>query len=172
MDDAHTSSLMTIGLLVSILIWFAYVVVRVETCNTLAVSSATLLLLPSLTLLRPIFQWYSTIRPDSSSSMKDKDIRQKKTLLLDLDETLVHSTIKQPPRYHFRLQVTLTKIPTEFFVIKRPFVDKFLAQVRQEVHFFSYPLQRAPNVSFPFSCPRISSDRCANGIQCTYLPQE
>lgn len=100
----------------------------------------------SLTSVCGIFQWYSTIRPDSSSTFKENDIKHKKTLLLDLDETLVHSTIKQPPSYHFRLKVMLTKIPTEFFVIKRPFVDKFLAQVREKT---------LPSIR-PHFCPNLT----------------
>lgn len=63
---------------------------------------------------------------------------KRKTLVLDLDETLIHShhdgVVRQmvkpgtPP--DFVLKVTIDRQPVRFFVHKRPHVDYFLDVVR------------------------------------------
>eukprot|EP01113_Clastostelium_recurvatum_P050916 TRINITY_DN976_c0_g1_i1.p1 TRINITY_DN976_c0_g1~~TRINITY_DN976_c0_g1_i1.p1 ORF type:complete len:308 (-),score=67.95 TRINITY_DN976_c0_g1_i1:208-1131(-) len=55
----------------------------------------------------------------------------RKTLILDLDETLVHSTVKPVHVYHMTVDVTLEGVQCTFYVIKRPHVDAFLQQVAQ-----------------------------------------
>eukprot|EP01112_Ceratiomyxa_fruticulosa_P007870 TRINITY_DN2048_c0_g2_i1.p1 TRINITY_DN2048_c0_g2~~TRINITY_DN2048_c0_g2_i1.p1 ORF type:complete len:294 (-),score=66.49 TRINITY_DN2048_c0_g2_i1:226-1107(-) len=57
--------------------------------------------------------------------------QKKKTLILDLDETLVHSTIKPVSTYHMTVDVVLEGVQCTFFVIKRPHVDSFLQQVAE-----------------------------------------
>ncbi|KAG6385286.1 hypothetical protein SASPL_154118 [Salvia splendens] len=53
---------------------------------------------------------------------------QKHTIFLDLDETLIHSTAAAPPeRYDFVVRPVIDGQKTEFYVLKRPFVDEFLA---------------------------------------------
>lgn len=54
---------------------------------------------------------------------------KKKTLLLDLDETLIHSTLKLPERYDFKMRVNIAGVPRNFYVIKRPHLDHFLQKV-------------------------------------------
>lgn len=52
----------------------------------------------------------------------------KGTIFLDLDETLVHSTATVPPeRYDFVVRPVIDGEKSEFYVLKRPFVDEFLA---------------------------------------------
>lgn len=52
----------------------------------------------------------------------------KNTIFLDLDETLVHSTASIPPeRYDFVVRPVIEGEKAEFYVLKRPFVDEFLA---------------------------------------------
>lgn len=60
---------------------------------------------------------------------------QKKTLVLDLDETLIHShhdsmprtnTVKPGTPHDFIVKVTIDRHPVRFFVHKRPHVDFFL----------------------------------------------
>lgn len=52
----------------------------------------------------------------------------KNTIFLDLDETLVHSTASIPPeRYDFVVRPVIDGEKAEFYVLKRPFVDEFLA---------------------------------------------
>lgn len=59
---------------------------------------------------------------------------QRKTLVLDLDETLIHShhnamprnTVKPGTPHDFTVKVTIDRHPVRFFVHKRPHVDYFL----------------------------------------------
>ncbi|XP_065186974.1 CTD nuclear envelope phosphatase 1 homolog [Sycon ciliatum] len=57
----------------------------------------------------------------------------RKTLVLDLDETLIHSHLDgQPMKYSqpdFVIRVMIHRHPVRFFVHKRPHVDYFLEQV-------------------------------------------
>ena len=62
---------------------------------------------------------------------------QRKTLVLDLDETLIHSfhdgvlrqTVKPGTPADFIFRVTIDRHPVRFFVHKRPHVDFFLEVV-------------------------------------------
>ncbi|EDS40033.1 dullard protein [Culex quinquefasciatus] len=64
---------------------------------------------------------------------------QRKTLVLDLDETLIHShhdamprnTVKPGTPHDFTVKVTIDRHPVRFFVHKRPHVDYFLDIVSQ-----------------------------------------
>jgi CTD nuclear envelope phosphatase 1 len=68
-----------------------------------------------------------------------EDFLPKKILVLDLDETLIHShhdglprvvTIKPMGTPDFIIPVEIDKHPVRFFVYKRPHVDYFLEIVR------------------------------------------
>jgi len=50
----------------------------------------------------------------------------KKTLILDLDETLVHSSFKFIPNVDIILPIEIEGRNCEIFVLKRPGVDEFL----------------------------------------------
>jgi len=54
--------------------------------------------------------------------------RGKKCLVLDLDETLVHSSF-QPIECSFQVPIVIDGIRHEVYVLKRPFVDEFLKSV-------------------------------------------
>ncbi|CAI9755185.1 unnamed protein product [Fraxinus pennsylvanica] len=57
---------------------------------------------------------------------------EKKTIFLDLDETLVHSKPNPPPeKYDFIVRPVLDGEKVEFYVLKRPFVDEFLEFLSQ-----------------------------------------
>jgi len=56
---------------------------------------------------------------------------KRKTLILDLDETLVHSTIQLVHHHHFTVEVEIDAMPCTFYVIKRPHVDAFLKKVAE-----------------------------------------
>ena len=66
-------------------------------------------------------------------------IVKRKVLVLDLDETLIHSfhdgvarqTVKPGTPPDFILKVTIDRHPVRFFVHKRPHVDFFLEMVSQ-----------------------------------------
>ncbi|EGG23322.1 dullard-like phosphatase domain containing protein [Cavenderia fasciculata] len=55
----------------------------------------------------------------------------KKTLILDLDETLVHSTLTPVNHHHLTVNVTVEDVACTFYVIKRPHVDYFLERVAE-----------------------------------------
>jgi len=56
---------------------------------------------------------------------------KRKTLILDLDETLVHSTIKPVTHHHITVNVMIDGVACTFYVIKRPHVDAFLKKVSE-----------------------------------------
>jgi CTD nuclear envelope phosphatase 1 len=51
---------------------------------------------------------------------------RRKTLVLDLDETLVHSQFKRTAHCDIRLDVSEERFSTVFYVSKRPYLDVFL----------------------------------------------
>lgn len=52
---------------------------------------------------------------------------KKKTIFLDLDETLVHFKPELPPeKYNFIVRPVFDGEKVEFYVLRRPFVDEFL----------------------------------------------
>jgi len=57
------------------------------------------------------------------------DIVGKKCLVLDLDETLVHSSFKPIPNPDFIIPVEIEDQVHKVYVVKRPGVDKFLEQL-------------------------------------------
>ncbi|XP_042064509.1 probable C-terminal domain small phosphatase [Salvia splendens] len=58
---------------------------------------------------------------------------RKNTIFLDLDETLVHSTSTVPPeRYDFVVRPVIDGEKSEFYVLKRPFVDEFLSYLSEK----------------------------------------
>lgn len=56
---------------------------------------------------------------------------KRKTLILDLDETLVHSTVQPVTHHHMIVDVVIDTAPCTFYVIKRPHVDTFLKKVAE-----------------------------------------
>jgi len=55
----------------------------------------------------------------------------KKCLVIDLDETLVHSSFKPVPNADFIVPVEIEGIVHQVYVLKRPFVDDFLKRMGQ-----------------------------------------
>lgn len=70
--------------------------------------------------------------------------RERKCLVLDLDETLVHSSFKPIPDPSFVLDIELEGVTHKVFVRKRPGVDYFLKQVAKsfEVVIFTASLAK------------------------------
>lgn len=58
--------------------------------------------------------------------------KHKKTLVLDLDETLVHSSFKPVPNADFVLSIELEGEIHHVYVLKRPGVDQFLQTVAKK----------------------------------------
>jgi len=57
------------------------------------------------------------------------DLIGKKTLVLDLDETLVHSSFKPIPNPDFIIPVEIEEQVHKVYVLKRPGVDKFMGDL-------------------------------------------
>lgn len=55
----------------------------------------------------------------------------RKSLVLDLDETLVHTQFKLTDHCDLRLEVRVDEFPAVFYVSKRPYLDVFLRTVAQ-----------------------------------------
>lgn len=68
----------------------------------------------------------------------------RKSLVLDLDETLVHSQFKLTPDCDLRLEVRVDDFPAVFYVSKRPYLDVFLRTVAHwyDVVIFTASLQK------------------------------
>jgi len=69
---------------------------------------------------------------------------KRKTLILDLDETLVHSTIKPVSNHDMTVDVMIDGVNCTFYVIKRPHVDHFLKKVAEwfDVIIFTASMQQ------------------------------
>jgi len=60
------------------------------------------------------------------------DVSEKKTLVLDLDETLVHSSFKPIPNPDFIIPVEIEDQVHKVYVLKRPGVDQFLRKMGEK----------------------------------------
>ena len=71
----------------------------------------------------------------------------KKTLVLDLDETLVHSQFKEPPYYDLQLTVSMEERDFLVFVAVRPGTLEFLEKMAEyyEVVIFTASLSKYAN---------------------------
>ena len=61
-------------------------------------------------------------------AMQEQD-RGKKTLVLDLDETLVHSSFKPIPNPDYIIPVEIEGKIVDVYVLKRPWLDHFMAAI-------------------------------------------
>lgn len=73
-------------------------------------------------------QWRSHASPDATAEPKP----YKPCLVLDLDETLVHSSFKPVPNSDFIVPVEIDGKMTDVYVLKRPWVDFFLEEVSKD----------------------------------------
>lgn len=116
--------------------------VGASSCSSLGGGSAgsDLLLYPPAPPQAPPFEGPPVIGPRSA----DDAASGKKTLVLDLDETLVHSSFRPVPNADFVIPVEIDGRCVDVYVLKRPHVDEFLAQVgpRFEVVVFTASLAK------------------------------
>jgi len=61
-----------------------------------------------------------------------REDRRKPCLVLDLDETLVHSSFKPVPNPDFVIPVEIDGTVTDVYVLKRPWVDYFMEEVAKQ----------------------------------------
>ena len=82
---------------------------------------------------------FNPIRPSLTTTPTERS-----TLVLDLDETLVHSSCRLPLYHHLVLDIEVDGQPCTFFVTKRPYVDYFLYMVSQwyDVVIYTASLQK------------------------------
>lgn len=66
------------------------------------------------------------------------NLAQRKTLVLDLDETLVHASFQRPEQYDFELQLEFNNHPIKVYIQKRPGVDEFLNSVVYQFDVFIF----------------------------------
>ena len=69
---------------------------------------------------------------DDAVNLPSTPPRYKPCLVLDLDETLVHSSFKPVPNSNFIVPVEIDGSMTDVYVIKRPWVDHFLREVAKD----------------------------------------
>eukprot|EP01137_Pigoraptor_chileana_P012925 Opistho-2@65794 len=86
---------------------------------------------------------------------------RKKTLVLDLDETLIHSTVRglRSRQFDLKIDVVIDRIPCLFYVYKRPHVERFLTAVAAwyNVVVFTASLRQ-------YGDPVIDSLDCGRGL--------
>ncbi|KAJ3014976.1 UNVERIFIED_CONTAM: Nuclear envelope morphology protein 1 [Siphonaria sp. JEL0065] len=77
--------------------------------------------------------WFQTTQNNPTKQRKSTSalLRQKKTLVLDLDETLVHSTSMGSRHHDHIIEVLVDKHVCLYYVYKRPGVDAFLKKVSE-----------------------------------------
>ncbi|PVV02764.1 hypothetical protein BB560_002779 [Smittium megazygosporum] len=94
---------------------------------------------------------------------------QKKFLVLDLDETLIHSSPLSSYKAHLRIEVIIEKMACLYYIYKRPYVDYFLRKVSEwykiVVYTASIPEYANPVLNFldPFNSlfhKRLFRDSC------------
>lgn len=68
-------------------------------------------------------------RPDALLPPQRPNKKGRKCLILDLDETLVHSSFKEVPIYDFLVPVEIEGVTYQVYVAKRPGVDEFLKKM-------------------------------------------
>ena len=67
-----------------------------------------------------------------------KEFFGKKCLVLDLDETLVHSSFEPVAQAHYVIPINIEGVVHNVFVIKRPGVDEFLKRVAEHYEVMIY----------------------------------
>ncbi|KAI8901777.1 NLI interacting factor-like phosphatase-domain-containing protein [Globomyces pollinis-pini] len=96
----------------------------------------------SLSLLNSIIYFSSLVFPflPNYTTKKLHKIHSRKTLVLDLDETLVHSNLDGFGSHDFLVEVLLDKHVCLYYVYKRPYCDLFLKKVSEwfKIVIFTY----------------------------------
>ncbi|KAJ8920072.1 hypothetical protein NQ315_011726 [Exocentrus adspersus] len=121
---------------------FLLIASRVWTCLCYTLKKQTRAIIQHQSVKYDIFplsplSWHRLTRPKSLNL--SLDIVKRKVLVLDLDETLIHShhdgvvrqTVRPGTPPDFVLKVVIDRHPVRFFVHKRPHVDFFLDIVSQ-----------------------------------------
>ena len=76
----------------------------------------------------------------------------KKCLIIDLDETLVHSSFKQVNNADFIVPVEIDGIVHQVYVLKRPYVDEFLKRMGELYECVLFTASLAKVRTYLFCC--------------------
>lgn len=84
---------------------------------------------------------FRSVDPDNTKDILDNlnpilppqpaDKFGRKTLILDLDETLVHSAFERPSYYDFTIPVEIDGKVSSVYVLKRPGVEEFMNRMNE-----------------------------------------
>ncbi|KAK7306471.1 hypothetical protein VNO77_44414 [Canavalia gladiata] len=105
------------------------------------------------------------------SPLLPPSLSHRRTVFLDLDETLVHSKASPPPeRFDFVVRPVIDGEPMDFYVLKRPGVDEFLESLARkfEVVVFTAALKEYASMVLDrldknrFISHRLYRDSCRN----------
>ncbi|KAK2447498.1 SCP1 small phosphatase [Trifolium repens] len=108
---------------------------------------------------------------ESTTALLPPSILNRKTIFLDLDETLVHSTTSPPPdRFDFVVHPIIDGAPMDFYVVKRPGIDELLESLasRFEIVVFTAALKEYASLVLDrldrnrFISHRLYRDSCRN----------
>lgn len=82
---------------------------------------------------------------------------RQKILVLDLDETLVHCSFRQPDHYDDTIQIAIEGIEYQVFIQKRPNLQKFLNRVMTDFYviIFTASLSEYANPIIDIICPSL-----------------
>ena len=88
------------------------------------------------------------IMPPYLPELKGKEL----TLVLDLDETLVHSSIEEIPNYDLKVQLKVNSSDVTIYVLVRPFTFEFLEKVSEhyEIVIFTASIKSYANPVIDF----------------------
>ncbi|KAG4960321.1 hypothetical protein JHK82_037008 [Glycine max] len=112
-----------------------------------------------------------TLLFDDTTTLLPPSFSLRKTVFLDLDETLVHSHPSPPPeRFDFVVRPVIGGEPMDFYVLKRPGVDEFLESLaaKYEVVVFTAALKEYASMVLDrldrnrFISHRLYRDSCRN----------
>lgn len=92
-------------------------------------------------------EYESSEAPDGLLGPISEKNKGRKTLVLDLDETLVHSSFKPIPNPDLTVPIEIEGVTYNVYVLKRPFVDKFLTETAKhyEIAIFTASLGKYAN---------------------------
>ena len=100
-----------------------------------------------------------------------RKVRGKKTLILDIDETLIHSFILEPPDFFdFSFQVSNEGQLIRIYSVKRPGLDEFMKQVKElyEIVFFTASTKEYGDKVIDFISPDTPENHRLFRDSCTF----
>ncbi|GAU48447.1 hypothetical protein TSUD_383440 [Trifolium subterraneum] len=113
----------------------------------------------------------TTTTTTTTTALLPPSILNRKTIFLDLDETLIHSTTTRPlDRFDFLVRPIIDGTPMDFYVVKRPGIDELLESLasRFEIVVFTAALKEYASLVLDrldrnrFISHRLYRDSCRN----------